>query len=96
SVEEALSEMLKGPTATEKKQGYSTAIPEGTKLRSYSVADDHATVGFSKEMLNYDGGSSRVQAIRSQIDNTIMNNNKTIKTVIITVDGKPADEVLQP
>jgi hypothetical protein len=47
-------------------------------------------------MLNYGGGSARVQAIVSQVDNTVLNNDKTVSAVDITVDGVPAEEVLQP
>ena len=96
SVQEALNMMLSGPTADEKAQGFSTAIPAGTKLQDYKLKDGTATVDFSKEMLNYGGGSARVQAIVSQITNTIISNDKAVKVVNITVDGKPADEVLQP
>jgi germination protein M len=96
SVSEALNALLSGPTEGEKTQGFSTAIPAGTQLQHYTVSDGTATVDFSKEMLNYGGGSARVQAIINQITNTVITNDKAIKTVAITVDGKPADEVLQP
>jgi hypothetical protein len=96
SVEEALNTLLGGPSEAEKAQGLTTAIPAGTKLQKYSAKGGKATVDFSKELLNYGGGSARVQAIVSQISNTVVANDKTITTVAITVDGKPADEVLQP
>lgn len=96
TAEVALKAMLEGPTAAEKSQGYSTAVPAGTRLQSFTVSGTQATADFSKEMLNYGGGSAIVQAIVSQIDNTVLNNDKTLSTVLITVDGKPAEEVLQP
>jgi germination protein M len=96
SAEEALNALLSGPTEAEKAQGFSTAIPAGTKLQKYTVNAGTATADFSKEMLNYGGGSARVQAIINQITNTVITNDKTINTVAITVDGKPAGEVLQP
>lgn len=96
SVQAALAELLNGPTASEKNQGYATAIPAGTKLKSYTVAGSKATADFSSEMLNFGGGSAMVQAITSQIDNTVVSNDKAVKSVVITIDGKPADEVLQP
>jgi hypothetical protein len=96
SAEQALNELLQGPTAAEKTQGYSTAVPAGTKLQGYSISGDTATVDFSKEMLDYGGGSARIQAITSQIDNTVISNDVRVKTVAITINGTPAEEVLQP
>jgi spore germination protein GerM len=96
TVVDALNELLKGPTQAEKDQGYTTAIPAGTRLQAYKTIGATASADFSKELLNYGGGSAAVQAITSQIDNTVVSNNKAIKTVDITVDGKQASEVLQP
>jgi len=96
SVEQALTLLLQGPSETEKAQGFGTAIPAGTKLQSYKVEGSKATADFSKEMLNYGGGSATVQAITSQIDNTVTSNDSKVKTVAITIDGQPAEEVLQP
>ena len=93
---QALQEMLKGPTSAETDQGISTAIPAGTTLLSYKVAGGTATADFSKEMLNYGGGSARVQAIIGQIDNTVTGNDPSVKTVSVTVEGKPSEESLQP
>lgn len=92
----ALTELLKGPTAEEAAQGLQTAVPSGTLLQGYTVTGNKATVDFSKEMLNYGGGSARVQAIIGQITNTVTANDPNVKSVVITVDGNPADEVLQP
>jgi spore germination protein GerM len=93
---QALEEMLKGPAASEAAQGISTAIPAGTTLLSYKVESGTATADFSKEMLNYGGGSARVQAIIGQIDNTVTGNDPSVRTVTVTVEGKPAEESLQP
>ena len=96
TVQAALNDMLQGPNEAEKEKGFTTAIPAGTKLQAYSVSGGRATADFSKEILNYGGGSARVQAIVSQVDNTVLNNDKTVSAVDITVDGVPAEEVLQP
>ena len=95
-VQQALADMLAGPTEAEKTQGFSTAIPAGTRLLSYQLTNGKATADFSKEMLSFGGGSSRVQAILGQVSNTITANDPAVKTVSVTVEGKPADEVLQP
>lgn len=92
----ALNALLAGPTEGEKAQGYSSAIPAGTRLLSYVVSGDGATADFSKEMLAFGGGSAIVQAIMSQIDNTVLNNDKAVSKVSITIEGRPSEEVLQP
>lgn len=94
--QQALSELLKGPTEAEKQQGLSTAIPGGTRLNRYAVENGKAKADFSGELKNYGGGSARVQAIINQIDNTVLSNDPTVKSVEITVDGVGADEALQP
>lgn len=96
SGEGALKALLQGPTESEKAQGYSSAIPAGTTLLSYKLSGTQATVDLSEEVLDYGGGSAIVQAIMSQIDNTVLNNDDAVRSVSITVGGKPAEEVLQP
>jgi spore germination protein GerM len=95
-VQQALADLLAGPNDAEKAQGISTAIPEGTRLLSYQVKADKASADFSKEMLSFGGGSARVQAILGQVDNTITANDPAVKRVTVTVEGKPAEEALQP
>lgn len=94
--QQALNELLKGPTEAEKQQGLSTAIPGGTRLNRYAVENGKANADFSGELKNYGGGSAMVQAIINQIDNTVLSNDPTVKSVEITVDGVSADEALQP
>jgi hypothetical protein len=93
---EALAQMLKGPTDAEATQGYTTAIPDGTRLLSYRVEGGKATVDFSSELKNYGGGSARVKGITDQITNTVTANDKSVTSVEITVAGVPAEESLQP
>jgi germination protein M len=92
----ALAELLKGPVGAEKQEGMTTAIPEGTRLISYRVENGKATADFSGELKNYGGGSARVQAIINQITSTVTSNDKTAKSVQITIEGVPAEESLQP
>jgi hypothetical protein len=70
-------------------------IPEGTRLVSIKVSGGTATVVFSPELQNYGGGSCNVQAIRSQIEQTLKQFS-SIKNVVISVVGKTAAETLQP
>jgi hypothetical protein len=60
------------------------------------VGNGTANADFSSEIRNYGGGSARVQAIMDQIQNTIMANDDSVKTVVVTVDGVSSDEALQP
>ncbi len=93
---EALEELLKGPLSEEEEKGFSTAIPGGTRLNSYTVEGKVATVDFSAELASYGGGSAIVQAITAQITETVTANDPRVTSVAITVDGVPSDEALQP
>ncbi|MBU4302314.1 MAG: GerMN domain-containing protein [Actinobacteria bacterium] len=93
---EALEELMKGPSPEEEEQGFATAIPGGTRLRSYAVEGEVATADFSGELASYGGGSAMVQAITAQITETVRANDPRVTTVVITVDGVSADEALQP
>ena len=72
-----------------------TTIPFGTQLRSIVVAKGVATVVLSKELESYGGGSCRVAAIRSQIEQTLLQFS-SIKEVIISAEGKTPETSLQP
>jgi len=94
--EEALSELLKGPTDSEKQEGLFSPIPDGTRLNSYTVDGDTARVDFSGELLLFGGGSAAVRGITTEINKTVVANDARVNTVEITIDGQPAEEVLQP
>ena len=58
TAEDALRQLLRGPTQAETKRGVETYVPVGTKLRSVTVADGLATVDLSlKFALGRDGAS---------------------------------------
>lgn len=94
--EAALQELLKGPDEEEARQDNGTAIPEGTRLLSFSVTDGKAVADFSRELRSYGGGSAIIQAIIQQIKDTVTSNDPSIVSVEITVEGVGADEALQP
>lgn len=94
--EEALVELLKGPTESEKQEGLFSPIPEGTRLNSYAVEGDTAKVDFSGELLKFGGGSAAVRGITAEINKTVLANDPRAGTVEVTIDGQPAEEVLQP
>ncbi|MFA5830588.1 MAG: GerMN domain-containing protein [Candidatus Paceibacterota bacterium] len=90
----ALLELLKGPTDTDKKEGFFTSINEGVRIQKLTIEDGTASVDFSDEIERAVGGSCRVTSIRAQIERTLLQ-FKTIESVIISVDGRTED-VLQP
>jgi Sporulation and spore germination len=58
TAEDAIRELLRGPTAAETKQGVETYVPAGTKLRSVTVVNGLATVDLSLKLaLGRDGAS---------------------------------------
>lgn len=95
SARAALEELLRGVTSGEVKDGYFTNIPGGVELKSISIANGTAAVRFSEELDEDVAGSCRVTAIRAQIEETLKQ-FPTVARVVIEVEGKPTDEVLQP
>jgi spore germination protein GerM len=93
--EACLRELLKGPTAAERREGLTSLIPEGAALRSVSVSDAGvAWADFSEGLQEGVGGSMRVMGIRQQIEGTLMWISG-ITSVILSVEGQ-TEGVLQP
>jgi len=90
----ALKSLLEPLSSAETEIGYTTAIPEGTKLLSVNLKDGILTANFSQE-IGRGGGSCRIQGTTSQIENTLKQFS-TIKEINILVDGEPAEISLQP
>ena len=90
----ALEELIKGPSESEKAQGFFSNINHNAKIQSL-VIDEKGTakVDFSSEM-ETTGGSCRVTEIRSEINFTLKQ-FPTIKDVIISINGRTED-ILQP
>jgi len=89
----SIAELLKGPTDEERAQGFSTSIPAYAALNSLVIGDRTAKADFTRD-LEPGGGSCRVTAIRSQIENTILQFD-SVETVVISVKGE-TDTALQP
>ena len=85
--------MLKGPTESERAEGYATAIPLDAALNSLVIGGRTATADFNAS-LNPSGGSCAVHTIREQIINTILQFD-TVDQVVIQVNGDEAS-ALQP
>jgi hypothetical protein len=89
-----IEELLKGPTQSEKDQGYYTNINPGVTLKSLKITNGIAYADFDKKLDDKVGGSCRVGAIRSEITETLKQ-FPTIKSVVISVEGN-SETSLQP
>lgn len=83
----AAEELLRGPSAKERKSGYFTEIPAGTRLRHVHRQNDTVMADFSKELEEYGGGAARVQGLLAQIVYTLTDISGA-KNVQILVEGK--------
>ena len=92
----ALEEMLVGPTNMEIKNGYFSSIAQWPKIeiQKLTIENGLAKVDFNEALNQQGGGSCKVSAIRSQIENTLKQFS-TVKKVEISVDGN-VGEALQP
>lgn len=91
----AIELMIAGPSKDDKKDGFYTTIPEGTKINSVSIDKDIISIDFNSK-LNEGGGSCDMSQRRSQIENTIRHLPfAKDKKINITVEGDNA-QVLQP
>jgi len=94
----ALEELLKGPTAEEKTNGYVSNINQGVKIQNLTIdpstGGGTAKVDFDEQLEYQVGGSCRVAAIRAQITETLKQFS-TVQNVIISINGRTED-ILQP
>ncbi len=93
TAEAALRALLEGPNQLEQSEGYRSEIPSGTQLNRIVIDAGTARADFSAE-LNGAAGSCRVNAIRSQIEQTLRQFT-TVRKVVISVQGD-AKTALQP
>lgn len=90
-----INELLKGPTDSEKAEGYFTSINSGVRLLSLRIDENGTAFADFDEQLEYQvGGSCRVSAIRAEITETLKQFD-TIKDVVISINGRTED-ILQP
>ncbi|MEK9147354.1 MAG: GerMN domain-containing protein [Patescibacteria group bacterium] len=91
----AIISLLVGPNKEEKMQGYFTNLPlRIIKINNFEIKEGIAYVDFSEELGIGVAGSCRVDAIKSQIEETLKQ-FENIKSVIISIESK-ADGILQP
>lgn len=90
----ALEELLKGPTESEKGQGFFTSINSGVIIQKLTIEDGVAKVDFDEQLEFQVGGSCRVSAIRAEITETLKQ-FPTVSSVIISINDRTED-ILQP
>ncbi|MEK7478835.1 MAG: GerMN domain-containing protein [Patescibacteria group bacterium] len=95
TLKQAVELLLKGLTEEEKETGYLTNIPDNVKIKSIKKEGNTVKIDFSKDIEKGVGGSCRVTAIRAQIYWTVINFDKSIRSVIISVEGE-TETALQP
>ena len=93
-IRQALDLLLSNPlTYEETKKGYITSIPQEAKINSINLKDSTLYIDFNEYLDKNIAGSCMVQAIRSQIENTVTPFG--VQNVILLINGK-SEEVLQP
>jgi hypothetical protein len=91
----AISELIKGPTIEEEKNGYFGLIPEGTKVNSIKIENGILKVDFNKIVES--GGGSCAQAAKVSSIVTTLKQFPTVKIVQISVEGNSnQSEIFQP
>lgn len=90
----ALGALLKGVSAGEKEAGYFSSLNDGILLQKFEIKNKTAYVDFDSRFNEGMGGSCRVTAIMSQIENTL-NNLPDIDAVVISVNGE-TEGILEP
>lgn len=90
----AMTELLKGPTDTEKANGYMTNINTGVKVQSLTIENGVAKIDFDERLEYQVGGSCKTSAIIAQIKQTLKQFS-TVKDVVISINGE-TEAILQP
>ena len=90
----SVTELLKGVTQEESEKGYYSSIPKDVEINSLSIEDGVAKIDFNNKLQEEIGGSCKVSAIRSQIENTLKQ-FPTVEQVIVSIEGETED-ILQP
>ncbi len=95
----AIEELLRGPTVAEKSQDYWTGLNSGITIKSLSISNSVAYVDFYLPLVSTfnapNTGTCGASILRNQIENTLKQFS-TVKNVIITVNGKPMENFIDP
>ena len=86
----ALQQLIKGPSAYEKKSGVFSEVPKSTKIRGV-VESDKIIIDLSSDIVNGGGADSLYSRIKQVIKTALANAPK--KPVYLYIDGKQADVI---
>jgi len=89
-LQDALSSLIKGPSAEEEKQGLISLIPANSKIQSATVRGNTAYISFNEDFLFNTFGTEGYAGQRRQIVLTATEFNN-VKDVQILIDGKRID-----
>ena len=89
----ALTTLLQGPLPEEVNEGYSTQIPEGSKLNSLVIEKGVARADFN-DTIERGGGSCHMRALVEQLEQTLRQFT-TVRQVVLSVNGR-TEGVFQP
>lgn len=87
----AIKELIKGPTAAEKKQGFSSEIPSGVKILGIRDEGSLIVIDLSDEF-QYGGGTESQYTRLNQLIKTVLSLN-TGKPVYLYLNGKKAEVI---
>jgi hypothetical protein len=90
----ALRELLRGVLPTDATGSYFSSIPVGVGINNMKLSNGTLTADFNDVLEQGSGGSCRVSAIRSQIEQTLKQ-FPSVKQVVISINGRTED-ILQP
>jgi spore germination protein GerM len=90
----ALESLLEGPSPEEEAHGYFTSLNKDVEVKELTVREGVAIVNFDEQLDRGVAGSCRVEAIRAQIERTLLQFPE-IKGVRILVEGQE-ETALQP
>jgi hypothetical protein len=87
----SLAVLLRGPTAAERKDGYSSSIPAGTSLLGVVIHDRVACVDLSARFAT-GGGSASMMLRIAQVVHTVTQ-FPTVDRVAFRIDGRPVTAI---
>ena len=86
SVQQAMTELIKGPTAAEKRRGLLTAVPPGLRVRSVAVKNRIAEIDFNEAIEQNAAGSILI----GRLDQIVFTATELVgvDSVVIRINGR--------
>ncbi len=85
-VENAMKELIRGPTSAEKKKGHLTAVPAGLRVNSVKIRNQSAEIDFNAAIEQGATGSILIHRIDQIVYTATQFPN--VKSVVIKINGK--------